>query len=223
VSELKQLTTSQIASLIAQGKRDYNVLVGSKALPDYCNGEVSPPLESAADFISERIHEAIPDHAQEIATLRAEVERLELRNSALDGSVRHHNSRAETAEAIVQIQADKIHKVEADANRLQDACSGLVRTNTSLSTRLQTAEAEVLRLRKVLELLKSGSTNYLDIKVIDHALTNIHTEEQAIADNHEVARLRKALQTIVNSGSSDPQSFNIAENALANGTGQGEQ
>lgn len=35
----------------------------------------------------------------EIARLTAEVERLTMKNAALDGSVRHHNNRAETAEA----------------------------------------------------------------------------------------------------------------------------
>ena len=45
----------EIAECIASSKREYNVLQGSKALPNYAMGETGQPLVFASNFIAEKI------------------------------------------------------------------------------------------------------------------------------------------------------------------------
>ena len=54
-------SVGEMADWIASAKREYNVLHGSKALPDYAKGETAPPLVFAANFIAEKILALLAD------------------------------------------------------------------------------------------------------------------------------------------------------------------
>jgi len=55
-------SSAELAEIIASAKREYNVLHGSKALPNYAVGESAPPLIFAANFIGDKIRAHLLTH-----------------------------------------------------------------------------------------------------------------------------------------------------------------